>query len=402
MASLWDGAATAMQDDPNDPNKLKAAQPPINDMTAAMGGTQPAQAAPPPIGAATTAMGGTQAAPVTNTMQAPSDPAPTAQAAPAGQPWYGQQDVDWFQQQAQSRYGRQATPQELAQIGQNSTSRDSALSYADTLARQQGWQGPAATTPAQPAAPAVGPAAPPPAQVPIAAGNGQTAGTDPMRQQVQDTLGRLMAQGDTVDPNSPAMVQQRDAFRRTQGRGIEQAKRAAAERGASSGTSGAGGFEAGMQGIDMAAAQGEGDFEASMMTRELEGQRDRMMAGLQLAQQSGQTDQARGLQERLASISAQLQQRGQDMGYAQGNRGQDIGYNLGLGGLDVQRQGQQIQGRLGQGDLDLRRLLGLGQLDLGRQQMGNQNEQFYSGLGAQLGMNNANMNQQALLALLNG
>jgi len=194
-----------------------------------------------------------------------------------------------------------------------------------------------------------------------------------MRDQVRQTLERLMSEGTgQVDPNRPELVQQRNAFRRGQGRALEQAKRAAAERGAAGGTLNTGGFDADLGTMDLAAAGAEGDFEAGLVTRELEGQRDRMMAAVQLAQQSGQADQARALQERLAQLNAQIQSRGQD-----------------------------IQGRLGQGDLDLRRLLGMGQLNLGYLNSNRSNDQFYSGLGAQLGMNNARLNQDALMALLN-
>lgn len=88
------------------------------------------------------------------TPQAPAG-APTAAAAPQGvapqgaaAPWYQQADIDNFQNWATSRYGRRANQQELAQIGANSTNMESAQAYADTLARQQGWQGPAPATPA--------------------------------------------------------------------------------------------------------------------------------------------------------------------------------------------------------------------------------------------------------------
>lgn len=92
---------------------------------------------------------------------APNGAAPTAAAAPQGQtaaaapqgqapaaPWYQQADIDNFQNWAANRYGRRANQQELAQIGANSTNMESAQAYADTLARQQGWQGLAPATPA--------------------------------------------------------------------------------------------------------------------------------------------------------------------------------------------------------------------------------------------------------------
>lgn len=285
------------------------------------------------------------------------------------QPGPDQAGIGQFQSWAQTTFGREATPQELQQIANSigytggpitPAQMTAAKAEAEKIARAQGWTG--GTPTAEPPPSTTGP------------GTGLEPGTDPNRQTVNDTLKRLIEEGaGPVDPNAPQMVAQRDAFRRGQGRALEQAKRAAAERGASGGTLGAGGFDAGMTTMDLEAAGREGDFEAGLVTRELEGQRDRMMQGLQLAQASGQADQARALQERIANLNAQIQSRGQD-----------------------------IQGRLGQGDIDLRRLLGLGQLNLGYLNSGRQNDQFYSGLGAQMGMGNAQLNQQALLALLQG
>jgi hypothetical protein len=67
---------------------------------------------------------------------------------------------------------------------------------------------------------------------------------------------------------------------------------------------------------------------------------------------------------------------------------------------ELKRLGINQQGALGQGDLDLRRFLGEGNLNLGLLQALFQNNQFGQGLGAQLGMFNSGQNNNYLQALL--
>ena len=296
------------------------------------GGINP-QGQPPPIST-------TPAKPPVISTPGGATPGPAAPApAGASQPWYGQQDVTNFQSWAQNRYGRQATPDELARIGGNSTDMASAQSYADTLARQQGWTG-GGTTPGAPAP-------------------GTPATPNPVDAQLQTRLMELL-QTNTGDVNTGSQEYQSQlgSFKRSQGKAMEQAKNAAAERAAGGGTLGSGGFDAAQGTIDLAGAQGVGDFEAQLAGQQLSRQREDLSQGLQLAQQSGLAREARDLQERLSGVDANLRQ-----------------------------QGINLQGELGRGDLDLRRLLGTGQLDLSRQQLG---------LGRdQLGFNYAQLGQQA-------
>lgn len=67
----------------------------------------------------------------------------------------------------------------------------------------------------------------------------------------------------------------------------------------------------------------------------------------------------------------------------------------------ISRESLAGQMQLGQGDLSLRQNLGEGQLNLGLLSALLNNQQFGQNLGANLGMFNANLNQQALLNSLN-
>ena len=299
-------------------------QPPVNNMGLPPQTQDTGMASPQALGA-----GAGGAAP-------PALPAGAGGAAPqtagAAQPWYTQGDIGTFQNWAQTRYGRQARPEELAQIGANSTDMASAQTYADTLARQQGW---------------AGPAAPPPPPGPTVASNSA---------QLQQRIAEMLrTQTGDVNTNSQEYQSQRGAFQRGQGRQLERAKNAAAERAASSGTLASGGFEATQQGIDQAAAGQAGDFEAGLAVQQIGRQREDLQQAMQLAQQAGLATEARQLQEKL-----------------------------------------------GQADLELRRYLGRGQLGLGMLGTLLNNQQA----GNQLGFNYAQlqnqMNQQSLQQLLGG
>jgi hypothetical protein len=67
---------------------------------------------------------------------------------------------------------------------------------------------------------------------------------------------------------------------------------------------------------------------------------------------------------------------------------------------ELKRLGIQSQADLGRGDLDLRRFLGEGNLNLGLLSALFQNDQFGKGLGADLGKFNASRNDNYLQALL--
>lgn len=129
-----------------------------------------------------------------------------------------------------------------------------------------------------------------------------------------------------VDTNSPAMRAQRDAFGLQSQRETTRRRAAAAERAAQEGTLNSGGFD--VETDQILADEGERGqaFEAQMVSKELEGQRARLMQAIALAKQSGLQEKAQDLQEELALLEIDLkrmQTRGQLslglLGLQQGN-----------------------------------------------------------------------------------
>lgn len=142
-------------------------------------------------------------------------------------------------------------------------------------------------------------------------------------------------------------------------------------------------------------------------------------AGAQGLDQNAFNSQLTGLAEGRAGREAAF--AGQQVADLQGRQDRDAmsalalagGGLQGMAGLDQQRQlaelsaqltreGQAQQGALGGRELDLRGELGRGQLNLGLLGALLSNQQFGQQLGANMGMFGANLNQQALLSLLNG
>ncbi len=117
-------------------------------------------------------------------------------------------------------------------------------------------------------------------------------------------LEQLISTGSTpamsnVDPNSPAMALQRNAFNRASGQATTRQRMAAAERNAARGTSGAGGFDAELAGIENEAGNQRTDFESQLMRGELDGQRNRVMQGMLTGVDAGLRREGMGSQERL-------------------------------------------------------------------------------------------------------
>jgi len=135
---------------------------------------------------------------------------------------------------------------------------------------------------------------------------------------------------------------------------------------------------------------------AGLQTLGLQSQRDLAQQGYGM--QAGLANQAAALQAALANQQAGLT-----------GRGQDISRELGLLEAGQRGRGLDIQQELGRNDalirrnaLELQRQLGLTELDLRQLGLGMQDAQFYAGLGTQQGLEQARLNQQALLALLGG
>jgi hypothetical protein len=189
----------------------------------------------------------------------------------------------------------------------------------------------------------------------------QLGGNSSFGQTVQDSIQRDLGRP-TVDPNDPVIAAQTAAFRRASQRGAERERASAAQRANANGTLGSGGFDARADQIVEDQGYRDADFESSLLASELSGARDRTARAQQLGAGLLSQERQLGLQDKL-------------------------GTNDSL----IRRNALMLQQQLGLGDLDLRRL-----------GLNNQNQQFYDSLGQQLGLSEAQLNQQALLALLGG
>lgn len=203
-------------------------------------------------------------------------------------------------------------------------------------AEQTGGQNPhinyGAQTPAP--APAAAPAAP--------AGGGLGAEVDTqLMSQIKPPTG--------VNTADPAFQQQLNAGQLANHRAAERSRMAAAQRLHAQGQSGSGALDAAMGGIVQQQGEADQAFEAQLMDRFLNADRDRAARALQLA--TGLTGQREG--------------------------------------FGVQREGFGLQRELGLADIALR-----------REGMNQQNNQFYDSLGQQLGLSQAQLNNQAMMALL--
>jgi hypothetical protein len=140
------------------------------------------------------------------------------------------------------------------------------------------------------------------------------------------------------------LAPQVEVFRAQQQRNQERNRKVAAERAAATGQSESGYLD----NLITKGVQEEGfnkaNFNANLLGKEMNTRRQELLAALQLASATGDAESARALQEKLAEVSASMQQ-----------------------------QGLNLQGELGRGDLDLRWALG-----------------------------SENLNQQALQLIMNG
>ena len=225
--------------------------------------------------------------------------------------------------------------------------------------------------------------------------------TSQFGQSVQGSIQSGLA-APVVNENDPAYRAQVDAYNRNSQRSAERMRASAAQRANATGTLGSGGFDAGVNRILQNQGAQEADFEAQLMQSELTAGRERQARAQQLGAGLFSQEQQQGLQERLANQSSALTGMGMNnqrdlAGYGAQNQ-RDLTRYGGQLQAGLANQGSQMQQR----GYNLQRDLGLSDLDFRNRQSNQQNEQYYSGLGQQLGLETARLNQQALLSLMGG
>jgi hypothetical protein len=204
-----------------------------------------------------------------------------------------------------------------------------------------------------------------------ASGSTTTEGTQDI---FNDTLIKLIGQDPSnVSISDPNLRPQADAFRASQEHSRRQRQEAAAEALGSRGMESSGAMDAEVASSWDDMGRNVATHDASLIAGELQARRSEIMQALALAGNTINADLARDLQRELSNIDAALR-----------------------------REGFSLQDKLGSGDIDLRRFLGTGQLNLGLLDLLLGDEHFKSNLGFQIGSKEADMNTAALLALLSG
>jgi len=173
-------------------------------------------------------------------------------------------------------------------------------------------------------------------------------------------VNKLTGGGAPIDAQNPAIKGSIDANRLAEQRGMERNRALLAERAAAGGYNDSGAFDSQLLGLGQDRAAREGAFEGAAL-RDLERQQaSEILAAIQLAQGG------------LGQLSAQdLQRFGIDTD------------------AQLRREGLGVQANLGGRDIDLRRDLGMGNLNLGLLGLLSQNDQFGKQLSANTGMFNA-------------
>lgn len=179
--------------------------------------------------------------------------------------------------------------------------------------------------------------------------------------------------------------------------------------------------------IETRAGQDIASSDAALLTQSMQARREQLNSALQIANARGMQQQANDLQRQLANLDAELKTRGidvtregyqlqRDLASLDTNTKQYLadldaqlrqqGYSTQerLAQLDaeVRRLGINTQGAIGRGEIDLRRELGIGELNLGLLQTLLQNSQVNNRLGFDIGQWQSILNKDSLLAALNG
>lgn len=196
---------------------------------------------------------------------------------------------------------------------------------------------------------------------------GTTTVTDATRQQL---LNMLATDPTRISEHDPGLGGAISAYDRQNQRGLDRQKSAIAEQMYAQGITG-GGVDTAMQGAQQQANEGRAGFVGNLMYQELQNRRDQLQQALQLGAGLLTAEQENKLKKQLGDLDAA-----------------------------VRRQGYTVQSQLGNRELDIRRMLGLGDLALGVRGQDLGNSQFLQNLGFLIGSKQADLNQNAIGALI--
>lgn len=191
-----------------------------------------------------------------------------------------------------------------------------------------------------------------------------------LQSQTRDALINILDQG-IPTANDPVLAPQISAFNAAQQRAAARKMAANSEAFGAQGLESSGAALSANQGVLDNQALAEGGFASGLVGAELTARRNQIMDALKVAQATTDSDLSRRLQEELANIDAAIRNRSLD-----------------------------VQTTLGQGDIDLRRDLGTGNLNLGLLGLLTQDRQFGDRLGVDVAQIEAALNNAALRAAI--
>lgn len=241
---------------------------------------------------------------------------------------------------------------------------------------------PATPTPAAPGAPGAPAADPnaPPATV-----------NDAFRKALLDRLNKPV----TSSLDDPALKAQSSAYGLQQQRAKERDREALAGRAAATGQSSdlasGGAFNEGLSALEQRQGESQAGFDANLIGNDLQQQRDDLYRYTALAGNTLNADENRALTEKMKNLDLEIQKQQLSQNQSQF----DVSSAL-------QKLGIQTQGNLGQSDLDLRKLLGTGGLNLQLLQLLTGNQQFGQSLASNNAQFGANQDMQNFWNLFGG
>jgi len=202
-----------------------------------------------------------------------------------------------------------------------------------------------------------------------AANETTTAG---LQNQTRDALINILDQGMPTAAD-PTLAPQISAFNAAQNRATARQVNMNAEAFGAAGLESSGARLGADQGVIQQQGLNEASFASGLVGQELNTRREQIMDALKVAQATTDQDLSRRLQMELANIDAAIRERGLD-----------------------------VQSTLGQGDIDLRRMLGTGNLNLGLLGMLFQDRQFGDRMGLDIAQLESYYNNAAVQNMLAG
>jgi len=194
------------------------------------------------------------------------------------------------------------------------------------------------------------------------------------------TLHSILSRPQTVTANDPQVKETVNASRAEEERNFARSRQMMAERSAAEGTNMSGAFDANLANQRAGIGARQSSLVANLL-REAQGQRDTTtLAGLGVGQGIMSDSDRNILQRELAGLDAALRREG----------------------MGIDREQIEAGKEEGAAERALRRALADQSTGFNYAQLGQQGEQFGQNLSANIGMNEAQLNQALVLALLQG